>query len=84
MKKRYDWPRTPYQRVLESPLWGKRGEGKVNQEYAKLNPAELRRQITTLQIKLRKLVAGENLRKRIQGQNYKNEKKSKRFRIYFS
>ncbi len=77
VKKRYDQPRTPYHRVLESPLVEKEHKKKLNQEYAKLNPAELRRQITALQIKLRKLAAKENLRKRNQKQNYKNEKNQK-------
>jgi len=74
VKKRYDQPRTPYHRVLESPLVEKEHKKKLNQEYAKLNPAELRRQISSLQIKLRKLTAKENLKKRNQKQNYKNEK----------
>ncbi len=55
MKKRYDQPRTPYQRMLEAPLVEKESKKKLNQEYAKLNPAELKRQITRLQTKLRKL-----------------------------
>jgi hypothetical protein len=66
VKKKYDRPMTPYQRVLEASLVEKESwENKVrlNQEYAKLNPAELRRQITTLQIKLRKLSVKENLKK---------------------
>ncbi len=75
VKKRYDQRGTPYQRVLESPLVEKEHKKKLNQEYAKLNPAELRRQITTLQIKLRKLAARENLKKRNQKQSYKNKKK---------
>ena len=77
VKKRYDQPRTPYQRVLEAPLGEKEKKEKLNQEYAKLNPAELRRQITTLQIKLRKLAAKENLKKRNHKQNYKNEENEK-------
>jgi hypothetical protein len=79
VKKRYDRPRTPYQRVLESPLVEKEHKRRLNQEYAKLNPAELRRQISSLQIKLRKLAAKENLKKRNQKQNYKNEKNQKNF-----
>ncbi len=55
VKKRYDQPRTPYQRMLEAPLVEKESKKKLNQEYAKLNPAELKRQITRLQTKLRKL-----------------------------
>lgn len=83
VKKRYDQPRTPYQRVLESPLVEKEYKKKLNQEYAKLNPAELRRQISSLQIKLRKLAAKENLKKRNQKQNYKNEKNQKNFEYIF-
>jgi hypothetical protein len=77
VKKRYDRPRTPYQRVLESPLVDKEHKKKLNHEYSKLNPAELRRQISSLQIKLRKLAAKENLKKRNQKQNYENEKNQK-------
>ena len=83
VKKRYDRPRTPYQRVLEASLVEEEDKKKLNQEYAKLNPAELRRQITTLQIKLRKLAARENLRKRNQKQNNKNEKNQKDFEYIF-
>lgn len=83
VKKRYDQPRTPYQRVLEAPLVEKENKRKLNQEYAKLNPAELRRQINTLQIKLRKLAVKENLKKRSHKQNYKNEKNQKDFEYIF-
>jgi hypothetical protein len=83
VKKKYDRPRTPYQRVLEASLVEKEDRERLNQEYAKLNPAELRRQITTLQIKLRKLAARENLKKRNQKQNYKNEKNQKNFEYIF-
>ena len=54
-----------------------------SQEYTKLNPAELRRQITTLQIKLRQLAAKENLKKRDHKQNNKNEKTQKDFEYIF-
>lgn len=83
MKKKYDQPRTPYQRLLEAPLVEKESKKKLNQEYVKLNPAELRRQITTLQIKLRKLAVKENLKKRDQKQNYKSEKTHKDFEYIF-
>lgn len=82
VKKKYDQPKTPYQRVLESPQVEKENrenKEKLNQEYAKLNPAELRRQITTLQIKLRKLTAKEKLKKRKLNRNYNNEKNHKDF-----
>lgn len=83
VKKKYDQPRTPYQRLLEAPLVEKESKKKLNQEYVKLNPAELRRQITTLQIKLRKLAVKENLKKRDQKQNYKSEKTHKDFEYIF-
>lgn len=83
VKKKYDQPRTPYQRVLEAPLLEEESKKKLNQEYAKLNPAELRRQITTLQIKLRQLAAKENLKKRDHKQNNKNEKTQKDFEYIF-
>src|ERR1700737_3816233 len=76
VKKKYDQPKTPYQRVLECPQVEKENrenKEKLNQEYAKLNPAELRRQITALH-KLRKLTAKENLKKRKLNRDYNNEK----------
>src|SRR3989337_2864147 len=65
VKKKYDKPRTPYQRVLDlSPGEEERKEA-LTKEHLKLNPAELKRQITKLQDKLRKI--GVQKRKR---QNY--------------
>jgi hypothetical protein len=57
IRKKYDLPKTPYQRVLESSHVHVEEENKeaLRREYAKLNPAELKRHITALQIKLRKL-----------------------------
>lgn len=57
IRKRYDKPKTPYQRVLESSHLHVEEENKeaLRTEYAKLNPAELKRHITALQVKLRKL-----------------------------
>ena len=55
--KKYDKPKTPYQRVLESSHVHVEEKNKeaLRREYAKLNPAELKRHITALQVKLRKL-----------------------------
>jgi len=65
VKKKYDKPRTPYQRVLDlSPGEEERKEA-LTKEHLKLNPAELKRQITKLQDKLRKI--GVQKRKK---QNY--------------
>ncbi len=55
VKKRYDIPRTPYQRVLESPEIPKLYKEKIKRVYAGLNPAELYRQVTRLQNKLMKI-----------------------------
>lgn len=43
--KKYDTPRTPYQRLLECKDFPMAEKEKLNQIYAKLNPAELRRNI---------------------------------------
>ena len=57
VRKKYDKPKTPYQRVLESShVHVEEGNKEaLRDEYAKLNPAELKRHITALQVKLRKL-----------------------------
>jgi hypothetical protein len=54
VKKKYDKPRTPYQRVLDSDVEKGRKEALIK-EHVKLNPAELKRQITKLQDKLWKI-----------------------------
>ena len=54
VKKRYDKPQTPYQRVLAAPDISKDTKKWLRKEYAKLNPAELKRQISKLQNKLLK------------------------------
>lgn len=53
VKKSYDVAKTPYQRVLLSPQVAEDVKARLQQEYATLNPAELRRQITRLQAQLR-------------------------------
>ncbi|GFP23098.1 hypothetical protein HKBW3S44_01566 [Candidatus Hakubella thermalkaliphila] len=55
VKKSYDQAQTPYQRVLASPFVSSPAKEKLKEEYAKLNPAELKREITRLQDKLLKL-----------------------------
>jgi hypothetical protein len=52
VKKRYDEPKTPFKRVLESPHVPKQSKEKLKEEYGRLNPAELKRTITKLQNKL--------------------------------
>jgi hypothetical protein len=55
VRKKYDKSKTPYHRVIESSHVEEEEKKALSTEYAKLNPAELKRQITRLQNKLRKL-----------------------------
>ncbi len=50
--KRYDEPKTPYRRLLESPDVDELTKKKLKRQYAKLNPAELIRKINAIQRKL--------------------------------
>jgi hypothetical protein len=59
VKKRYDKPQTPYQRVLGYPHISKETKKWLRKEFAKLNPAELKRQITRLQNKLLKVASSK-------------------------
>ena len=52
VRKKYDEPQTPYQRVLVSPFVPEIKKEELRQQYANLNPAMLRRQIAKLQNKL--------------------------------
>jgi len=52
VKKKYDTARTPYQRLLESEHLNKEQKQQLKKEYQKLNPAELKREITKLQNEL--------------------------------
>jgi len=53
--KRYDEAKTPYRRVLESPHIKEEIKVKLRNQYAMLNPAELKRKINKLQNRLLKL-----------------------------
>lgn len=52
VKKIYDTPMTPYQRVLASPDVSEIEKRKLRKVYGTLNPAQLKREITVLQNKL--------------------------------
>lgn len=52
VKKRYDTPKTPYQRVLESEFVSEKKKQELKKTYAKLNPAQLKRNIVQLQSEL--------------------------------
>jgi hypothetical protein len=57
IKKVYDKPQTPYHRMLASPELSKAKKKILRQTYATLNPAQLKRNITSLQEKLVNLPA---------------------------
>jgi hypothetical protein len=59
VKKRYDTARTPFQRVLESKHIDSVIKRKLKRQYEKLNPAELKRNITKLQNKLMELATSK-------------------------
>src|SRR3990170_3869279 len=85
VKKKYDKPRTPYQRVLDSgvveshDVEEERKEA-LTKEHVKLNPAELKRQITKLQDKLRKIAL---LKRRKQNYDENDDKNHKDFEYIF-
>lgn len=56
---RYDTPKTPYQRVRESKHIDSAIKRKLKRQYEKLNPAELKRNITKLQNKLMELATSK-------------------------
>jgi hypothetical protein len=63
--KRYDVPKTPYERVLASPEVSEAAKRKLAERYERLNPAALKRRIVTLQKKLYQLtVMKESIRRR--------------------
>ena len=57
VKKTYDRPQTPYRRLLATPGIGPQIRQRLEAEYATLNPAHLKREITRLQGLLRKTAA---------------------------
>jgi len=57
VKKKYDEPKTPYQRLMAMPEISPEAKRRLKAEYATLNPAQLKREITRLQEKLFKTAA---------------------------
>jgi len=55
VKKTYDRPRTPYQRLLNSSALSKPAKQELRTQYAALNPAELKRNMVRLQARLLKI-----------------------------
>ena len=54
VKKRYDVPKTPYQRVLDSPYIEEQAKEKLRRQFAELNPAAITRALASLQGQLMK------------------------------
>ena len=52
VKKEYDIPKTPYQRLMNSSHISKAAKAKLTREYKAINPAELKRTINRLQDRL--------------------------------
>ena len=61
--RKYDKPRTPYERVLESLYIEESEKEKLREIRKKLNPAKLRREMLSLQNKLYKKVMARNKKK---------------------
>lgn len=57
--KKFDEPRTPYQRLMAMPDISPKTKRRLKSEYASLNPAQLKREIARLQAKLFKTVANQ-------------------------
>lgn len=73
VRKRYDAPQTPYQRVLASPEIDASIKRSLKRTYATLNPAELKRGIERLQKMLLKMTSrapSGNCTRYIPGQNH--------------
>jgi len=64
VKKKYDQARTPYRRVVESDFVPNQAKEALKEEYAKLNPVKLKREITRLQERLDDLGRSKNKLKR--------------------
>jgi len=62
--KRYDEPKSPYQRLLESSSIDRRVKQRLRVEYDKLNPAQLKREIMCLQQLLWKAVRNKQRKRR--------------------
>ncbi len=54
--KKYDSPRTPYQRLVESGILSKEAFQKLENEFRSLNPVAIQRKIVMLQDSLKKMV----------------------------
>ena len=76
--RKYDKPKTPYRRVIESKEVSEEAKNKLKQIYEFLNPAELKR---TIEVKLDKLY--EVYQKKNKSQNLEPYKKQKPIMVRF-
>lgn len=65
VKKTYDEPKTPYQRLLAMPEISPEIRQRLITEYENLNPAQLKREISRLQDKLFKSAARRSRAKQL-------------------
>ena len=60
VKKQYDTPKTPFLRVIDSPLVDETIKQSLRHQYDELNPCKLKRQMVQIQNQLIDLVAFQN------------------------
>ncbi|MCX6556104.1 MAG: transposase, partial [Candidatus Aminicenantes bacterium] len=70
VKKRYDVPKTPYQRLLDLEEVDAERKAKLQKTYAQLNPFELKRTIDKLQERLYKMIFEKHKGRPIYAINY--------------
>lgn len=81
VSKKYDTAKTPYQRILDSKHVSGEIKKKLKTQYAKLNPAQLKRNIAKLQNKLVKFTA---LKEKVRRSNAeKSTKNQQKFQVLF-
>lgn len=74
VKKKYDIAKTPHKRLLQSSFVSVDVKEKLNKDYEKLNPAEIKRNITKLQNKLIELGRKKKLYAELKNSMYNQEK----------
>ena len=74
VKKKYDTPKTPYQRVLESPFVSEQVKEELKRLYETLNPAKLKRELVRIQNRLFQRVSWKMERERRRENVYDLEK----------
>ncbi len=65
IKRKYDNPKTPYQRIMESPVSDQKNKDELTSIYLSLNPAQLKRDIDTKLKILKKLSMTKKYSKKV-------------------